>query len=155
MGIFLWLPLKPAIWVLAIPGRTIFKMSHTTAVKVIHPNGELFISRKAADIKVEKGRAYWRDLAKTVLVLIATPEAEPASNYEYGGRLSWDPGMIVQAYDGRTNSFYDAPVEFPDRTLIPVRQPGGQKIMQLKPLNDRHSTGHRLSRHDDLWRPRR
>lgn len=123
-------------------------------VLVIHSNGATSIAKRArAQVAVEKCRAYWRDPAKTVLVMLPyTPEVS-SPDKEYGGKKSYAGRFSVRACDMRTRTEIDVPVEFKDKTLIPVREPGGAKVMQLKPLKDRRTTGRHISQHDQLWRP--
>lgn len=132
-------------------------MAHTTAHKysvlVEHPNGILYISRTAAEAKADGVRAYWKDFAKTVLVIVPDDDAGTANGYEYGGKKSYNGKLTVEAFDSRNQTRIRVPIENLDRTGVPVREPGGAKVMQLKPLTNRKSTGCHIPRPDRLWRP--
>jgi len=126
-------------------------------VLVIHPNGTLIEKRARVAHLTETvpPRAYWRDLAKTVLVIVSTKDDEPIGAYEYGGKKSYNGRATQLIVHGRNGVITEAPIEDIDRTGIPVRQAGGAKVMQLKALKDRRTTGQHVPRHDRLWRPAR
>lgn len=128
-------------------------MPHTTRVLVIHPNGNTFTSRNRAQGLVESGRAYWRDLAKSVLVIISSTDDEESNGYEYGGKQSYDRRATETRVDPRNGTPFEAAKESIDRTAIPVREAGGAKVMQLKPLRDRRTGGTHAPRPDRLWHP--
>jgi len=106
-------------------------------------------------VAAQNGVAYWSDLARTKLVMLKSTDDQPSEGYEYGGKASYDPQASVSYCDLRTGTVIHVPDEHRDKTLIPVRQAGGQKVMQLKPLVDRHSHGDSSARPDKLWRPER
>lgn len=110
-------------------------------VLVIHANGATSITKRArAQGVVANGRAYWRDRARTVLVMIKSTDDTPADGYEYGGTCSLD---------------LQATGEQIDKTLTPVRDAGGHTVLQLRPMIDRRTRGYAATRRDSLWRPAR
>lgn len=129
-------------------------MPHTTRVLVIHPNGETYASRNRAESLVEADRAYWRDLSKTVLVILSLSDDTPNDGYEYGGKKSYNRRDTAEACDLRNRAIIRVPIEERDRTLIPVRQAGGAKVMQLKPKTDRRTGGAHTPRRMNLYRPK-
>lgn len=124
-------------------------------VLVIHPNGTLIEKKSRVLVLAETGRGYWRDPAKTVFVLLGVTDDRPTSGYEYGGKKSYNHRASVECCDLNSRTVIRVPVESRDRTKIPVREAGGAKVMQLKPLTNRRTEGQHLSRRDRLWRPAR
>jgi hypothetical protein len=123
-------------------------------VLVVHSNGATSIAKRSRAIGVvDAGRAYWRDPAKTVLIMLRSTDDRPNDGYEYGGKRSYSRQLSVDACDLRTRQIIKVPVEQRDKTQIPVREPGGAKVMQLKPLVDRRTTGQHIPKRDRLWRP--
>lgn len=123
-------------------------------VLVYHPDGTFYAQRPRVLHLVDNGRAYWRDLAKTVLVMLRFNDDQPNNGYEYGGKKSYDPYATCDKKDPRTGTYYEAATEEIDRTHIPVREAGGATVLQLKPKMDRRTTGaYATSMHDRLWRP--
>lgn len=131
-------------------------MPHTNSIKVEHPNGIFYAQRARVLHLVELGRAYWKYPDQTVLVILSCKDDEPANGYEYGGKKSYDRHAAIEACDLSTRKvFAVGPRERLDRTGIPVREPGGAKVLQLKPLYDRRTTGQHVKRSDRLYHPDR
>lgn len=129
-------------------------MPHTTSVLVIHPNGQTYTSQNRAQRTVDAQRGYWFDSSKTKLIVLSGDDDLRSDGYEYGGKRSYARHLSNRACDLRTRTEIDVPVELRDKTGIPVREPGGASVMQLKPLRDRRTTtGQHTPRHDRLWRP--
>ncbi len=124
-------------------------------VLVMHPNGETHTQRSRAQSLVDLKRAYWRDPTKTVLVIVPHEEPSRNDNYEYVGKHSMDKFATRRIRDKRTGVVIEVPKEFLDLTNIPVREPGGQKVMQLAPKSDRRGSGRASHFRDSLWRPGR
>lgn len=129
------------------------KATTVPTIKVIHPDGIAFVTLRRAERAIESGAAIWRDRAKTTIRIISREEDQPNSDYEYGGKKSYNRRACVQCCDLRTHSVIDIPVEHKDRTGIPVREPGGAKVLQLKELTDRRTSGMHTPNHDKLYRP--
>lgn len=131
-------------------------MSNTTSlsIRVIHPDGEAFATPARAQRIVDSGRGYWRNLAKTILVINAFADDEPNNGYEYGGKKSYNRRDTAEACDLRNRAIIRVPIEERDRTLIPIRQAGGAKVMQLKPKTDRRTGGAHTPRRMNLYRPK-
>lgn len=132
-------------------------MSHTTnsPIRIIHPNGQHFATVVRAERIVRSGGGYYRDLAKTTVVILSPADDKANPNYEYVGKHSCDRFAVKAAIDPRTNLVIQKPIEVIDRTLIPVRQSGGQKVMQLAPLRHRRARGTVGGKEDRLWHPSR
>jgi hypothetical protein len=132
-------------------------MPHTNSVLVHHPNGTFFAQRSRVEhlTETKPPRAYWRDLAKTNLVILSSSADAASDGYEYGGKRSLDRFATVTKIDPRTGVAFETAAEKLDRTQTPVRLAGGQKVLQLKPLSDRRTAGYHVSRQDKLWRPER
>lgn len=131
-------------------------MPHTNSILVIHPNGTFYAQRnKVAHIGDNPKRGYWQDIGKTVLVLLSVKDDEPANGYEYGGAKSYDRRATAEACDLRCKTVIRVPMEERDRTGIPVRQPGGAQVMQLKPLGNKKRGMSGGLPEDKLWRPER
>jgi hypothetical protein len=133
-------------------------MPHTTSVLVQHSNGAIsYASRGRAQAAVDSGVAYWSDQhtrTKLVMLRSADGDNQAIDGYEYGGKKSYSRDLTVEAWDVRTQTSIRVPVETQDRTGIPVREPGGAKVMQLKPMRIRRTSGQHVTRRDRLWRPR-
>ncbi len=130
-------------------------MPHTNSVLVMHPNGSTYTQRPRAQSLVDNKRAYWRDSTKTVLIIVPAEEPQRNDNYEYVGKHSMDKYATRRFRDKRTGVDIEVPKEFIDRTQIPVREAGGQKVMQLAPKSDRRGAGRATHFRDSLWRPGR
>lgn len=133
----------------------VYFMPHNNSILVIHPDGEFYAQRARVAHLPEAGKAYWRDPGKTVLIILKSTDDQPSNGYEYVGRQSIDRFAIKKVVDLRTNISYDVPREKLDRTMIPVREPGGQRVMQWVPKVDRHASGRASKREDRLWHPGR
>jgi hypothetical protein len=128
-------------------------LPHTNSVKVLHPDGEFFAQRHRVEYLADNVRGYWRDPAKTVLVVLRSTDDAPANGYEYGGRISLDRKATAKACDLLTRRIIDIPIVQYDRTQLPVSQVGGATVMQMAPLRDHRSTRSQHSpRHDKLIR---
>lgn len=130
-------------------------MPHTNSILVLHPDGTFFAQRAKVQHLADNKRAYWQDLAKTILVIVRSTDDQPNNGYEYGGKKSYDRYAVVIKRDERTGVPYKTTSEHIDRTLTPVRDAGGQQVMQLKPKMDRRTSGYAATRRDRLWRPGR
>jgi hypothetical protein len=126
-------------------------------VLVIHSNGATSVAKRArANAVVAAGHAYWRDPARTVLVILKSTDDRPNDGYEYGGKKSFSRHPTVQYCDIQTRAVISVPVGFQDRTGIVVQEPGGSQVMQLKPLEDRRGPGRHITMPPDrLGRPMR
>jgi hypothetical protein len=133
-------------------------MSIKAPVLVIHADGSVSHAKKErARIAVENGVAYFSDRAETKLIMLKSTDDTPINpGYEYGGKKSYAGRLTARACDRRTRTEYDVPIEYRDRTQTPVREAGGAKTFQLKPLVDKRSSGRHITMPEDkLWRPSR
>lgn len=134
-------------------------MPHTTSILVVHTNGAIsYVTRARAQAAAERNPpvAYWSDRSQTKLVMLKSTPEQADPNYEYGGKKSYDGRASKPSYcDRQTRTVVHRPIEHQDRSGIPVREAGGQKVLQLKPLADRKSSGRHVTRQDRLWHPGR